>query len=506
MPTINVQNLIMLPRAILESKANNYKTNSLLSSDVPYVFNALNDAASIPGLLDGADAGDIRLRRFMATIAGVQFRFQERDLRDRLGRSYALLDVIPRQFREELQERQRGDFLDLPVVVPQQIGLTVQEFILIGFGIIGLLRTRFAENFTISDELRNYAMEVRPDYDIRQAQVLFRIIDTSKQRLGFLRFVPEQLVVAELQTFTLPKIQQYLNHMARTKRQLQLLLSRPEYNVGYISNRLNPLERYPILQLTDKSYVVPNLRFLDLSLSEALHFMLQDHYPNNRYNRLRGYTQEVYLRSLIQTRLPELVIIPELSYQRRRQEVSGPDLTVIDRRTNQLIVVESKAKRMRVATRVEPGTSALIEDLNAAFEALERLPQKIDELYAGIPEYEMYQDAINLTQGKPPIAVVVLGEGVYLLPELVDDYLRADSTHWLNQYSIPYCLMQLDSFEDAVEVAAAENGFLYDILAEYIRISREGLPHEHTAEAFHGRDIEKQFTNMYTRLLFQHPY
>jgi hypothetical protein len=49
-------------------------------------------------------------------------------------------------------------------------------------------------------------MEVRPDYDIRQAQVLFRIIGTSKQKLGFLRFVPEQLVVAELQTFTLPKM------------------------------------------------------------------------------------------------------------------------------------------------------------------------------------------------------------------------------------------------------------------------------------------------------------
>src|SRR6266496_1923887 len=178
------------------------------------------------------------------------------------------------------------------------------------------------------------------------------------------------------------------------------------------------------------------------------------------------------------------LVIPEISYRKAKNRVEGPDLTAIDIDREVLVAIESKAKRMRVVSRVHPGTNFLMEDLQGALAAFEKLPVKIQDLYAGLPEYSVYQSSIDRTKSKAPIAVVVLGEGVYFINELLNDYLKNDQDHFLNKYSEPYCLMRIEAFERAIEVAASNNLSLYDLLHKYWTGSKSTNITEASAETF----------------------
>ena len=57
----------------------------------------------------------------------------------------------------------------------------------------------------------------------------------------------------------------------------------PVYSEGLIPDRLNPLERYPIIRLENDTYIIPNLRHLDTAATELIHYILQEAYPNNEY-------------------------------------------------------------------------------------------------------------------------------------------------------------------------------------------------------------------------------
>ncbi len=289
-----------------------------------------------------------------------------------------MLHEIPVQFREELQDRLRSGFIDLPLVVPDHIGLTVKDFLRIGFGFITLMNKRYEETITISENTRQYTTADRQGYTRKQAKVICRTVDEAKQIQKNLMFTAQDLVVPGSSVFTLEKIQSYLDLLSKTTRQLrELLRNESVYTEGLIPDRLSPLERFPIILLPDQKYIIPNLRHFDNAVTEVLHFILQGIYPGNDYNQLRGYIQEIYLRLLVQERLESITIIPEISYARLRNRIEGPDLTIIDSDHKTLIALESKAKRMRVISRVNPASPSLVEDLKGAISAFEKLPGKI---------------------------------------------------------------------------------------------------------------------------------
>lgn len=506
MPTVNVENVSMLQRAILRSSSTEKKLAPFTPLDWTYVHNNLISATTRPGLLDGPEPGEVRLRRFLATLANSQFRFQENSIFDRLGRAYALLHAIPTAHRDTLQQMQKERFLDLPTVIPQAIGMSVKEFLFLGFACIALISSRFQANFVVSDELRAYTAPGQRDTLRRHAEVIESFLTNIRQYRDWLPFQATDLIIQDLPITSLDTIQTYLGHFAKTTRELRdIAAKRPEYSEGHIPDRLHPLERYPIVRLDDGRYIIPNLRYFLMTLTEGLHYLLQEAYPDDRYNQLRGYIQELYLQELLTDRLPTATLLPETRYQKAKQRVDGPDITFIEDTEPVLLAIESKAKRMRIATRVAPASSALIDDLDRVFKALERLPGKIADLYAQLPEYAPLQERIDETKGKAPIAWVVVGEGVYLLPELIYDHVQQTPGHFLQTFPYPYGVMALDIFEHAVELAASLPMPLHSLLHEYwqngMRINDFNSP---VTQSLNGRVASKQdrFVLKYVTALF----
>lgn len=509
MPTVNTENVSMLQRAILRSSASDSRRQYLTYADWSYVHNELITATSRRGLLDGLEAADVRLRRLLSTIANSQFRYQRNTIFERMGRTYALLDVIPTQYHTKLALHQKDRFINLPTVIPEIIGLTVREFLYIGFACFALLNSRFDTHFLVTDELRSYTQPRTGSAVTRHAEIIKSYLNHPEQYQGWLTFQPTDLLVPEFDFITLEKVERYLLLFARTTRELRdITNTRPEYLRGNIPDRLHPLERFPIVQLANNQYIIPNMRHFVLSMTEGLHYLIQEAYPDDRYNQLRGYIQELYLQLLIKDRLPQTTIIPEVSYRKSGQRLDGPDLAVVDGVDNSddavLIAIESKAKRMRVATRVAPGSDALINDLDRAFQALQKLPSKVTDLYAGLPEYRSYQPRIDTTRHRTPIALVVVGEGVSFMPELINDHVQQTPGHFLQSYRFPYGIMALETFEQAIELAATSSTPLYELLQTYALNSQRSDFHQLPAEAFDGQASQshERFVLNYMTLLF----
>jgi hypothetical protein len=506
MPMVHVQSVAMLHRAILESKAQHYKSKIFNSKDFPHVYNSLVNATDDASLLSGEADPGTRLRRFLGTLANFQIRFQERGLRRRLGRAYGMLHDIPLTYKDVLSQRHGANFLDLVMVFPEKFGFSVKNFLLIGFCVLTLVHERFYKPYSeIQSKIEAYLVRIGRKYlsNRERSQLLTRLIDDSKSWQDALIFKPQNLVIPGNSIFNIGNVKAYLRLVAKTTQQLRdLLYGVKAYSEGPLAERISPLERYPIVKLEDDTYIVPNLSYFDMSLTELPHFMLQDTYKDNRYNELRGYIQELYLQKMIEVCLPHLNIIPEITYRKAREEVNGPDLTLIE--SKKLIVLESKAKRMRVASRVAPASEAFVEDIKGAFSAFEKIPSKIEDLYTGLPEYRSYKNILDMTRDSKPVATVVMGEGIYFMAEFLQDYLRDNPEHFLNRYTCPFCLLELDTFEDAVTIAATGNYSLHDLLRDYWEDSKITTVRDHPAEGFRGRKARdiNPFIKKYVDMLF----
>src|SRR4030042_877102 len=392
MPMVHVQSVSMLQRAILESKSQHYKRDIFDSKDFPDVYNALVKAADDVDLLRGEAKPDTLLRSFFGTLANCQIRFQERDLRRRLGRSYGMLHDIPLTCKGILNQRHGKHFFDLTTVFLEKFGLSVKDFLLIGFVVLTLIHERFKPYSTIQSQVEDYLVQSgRRHLSNRERSLLLtQLIDKRKAWQEALIFQPQNLVVSGIPIFAIEKVKAYLQLVARSTQQLrELLHSVKAYSEGPLAERVSPLERYPIVALEDDTYIVPNLSYFEMALTELPHFILQESYTDNRYNELRGYIHELYLQKLIENCFPSLTVIPEITYNRPKEEVSGPDLTFME--DNKLIVLEAKAKRMRVASRVSPASEALVDDIQGAFSAFEKIPSKVNDLHSGLPQYLSYQ-------------------------------------------------------------------------------------------------------------------
>lgn len=485
-PMLHPEKINIFQRAILSSKAADYKREPLSSNDIPYVFNALTDATGErTHLLEGNSDPSARIRRLLSTMAHQQIRLQESLLLNRIGRTYALLHEIPILHKEELKKRMGPNFVDLDSVSQTRMGLSILEFLSIGYAAIVLMLRRFQSNITIDKELRQYTGLQTPEGVRRRADVMKRITEETRTVRDNFCFEASDLVLPEVSFLTINKIRAFLSLVSRSTRELREVMSQEVvYTEGLIPDRLSPLERYPIVKLDQDKYIIPNLRYFDMAATDLIHYILQEIHPDNEYNQLRGYIQEFYLKYYISNRLSDIQVIPETSYRKGRNRLDGPDLTAIDLKSKTLIAVESKGKRIRVISRVHPGSNYLLEDLATAITAFERLPGKIADLYANLAEYSAYQREIDETKSTQPIAVVVLGEGVYFISELLNDKLQEEPTHFIHNYPYPFCLMRMETFEKAIEVSSQNDIPLGELLKRYWSGSKSSNISDASAEMF----------------------
>jgi hypothetical protein len=200
----------------------------------------------------------------------------------------------------------------------------------------------------------------------------------------------------------------------------------------------------------------------------------------------------LYLHALIERQLPAITIIPEILYRRGKDSVRSSDLTLIE--DDRLILVESKAQRIRAETRLEMTPDNLLDNLKGARDAIEKSERKLRDLYDRLPEFGDVQEIIDRTRDRPPITVAVIGEEIAMMGELLRELAKSYRASEFQGARGIYCILGIDAFERAVEVASSSERKLGDLLEAYVAEATTVRPDTPPADEFGGRiDIGNTF-------------
>lgn len=494
-PLLNMKVVSLFGDAILRSTACEHGQELFRASDLAPVLNPLLRAEDAGALDKAIEDPEERLLHWISVLGGSQFRFQSNDLGARIARGYAMLDVLPRTHREQLEEKHGDHFIHLPGEFAERFGLSVRAYFLIAFRLFVFYKTRH-DDLGLSDQIWTHLAGVARDTAEGQEllnALMADLVDQGKKAYRHLITNPGRLLLKD-DLLSEAEFSTFFDLVARDTDALRRVHRSRAARMGYYGHRLSPLEMFPVVQLPSHQrrdlFVVPDFRKLHVAVTQVPHFALMKEFPGNEYNEVRGSLQEMYIQDLTRSRLARAMVIPERVYG--KEHTHGPDLTVVDRSTDGLVCIESKAKRMRVETKTNPMSSELLSDLRSGLKALQQLPEKIEALYAGLSEYKDVQRDLDATRPTPPICVIVLGEGIFSLPHVMARLLDSQPDHFIHDFPFPFCVMSLDVYERAVEVSAANNASFYQTLHGYWADSMDRGPKKHAAEDFKGLPIDTE--------------
>lgn len=510
MPTLNPEKIRLFDQAVITSTASHTRTQGLSEDDLRNVLDDCTDAQYDPQALvplqqvDGTDRVHLEFYRFMAQSANVQFPQQEPRSEVRAGRVIAMFDVLPREHRDLITSAQ---LKDVDAVLARMEELLQVPLSVLGECYFATLAYQSYAFTASSNCLDGFLAHIPPfaSDEERHGTIISGLLRYEPQEAldRWLMFSPARLggfFAVDRSSEFIRNYEAFLSLFSATTDDLRVeLRTQPEFSIGHLSSRLSPLERYPVVRLNTQpgaaNLIVPNLRHLAKSFGHRIDSLLLKR-MGEQYNQARGALQELYLRKLIEDRLPHLLVIPEMTYTYGKQELKGPDLTLINEEQGRIILIESKGRRMTLATRLTMEPAIFNKNLEDAYDALRGpkrttgLPQKLFDLYAGRPEYSTYQAAIESTRGSEPIFVVVLSEGVYFMSHLLREQARMYPDDPLHGFEYCFCVLSLDTFERAVEIARAHQLHLHEPLEQHWRRSGERNYQDHHADAFGGLAIE----------------
>lgn len=497
-PTLNSQLILLFDQAIISSKAAEYKDEKFEYKDFVKISNLFNDVNYRDIIRDDEDDYSYG-RSLFSRIGNTQGRLHEGELNlhERVGRFYLMYIKIPQDCKLELQEKFKTKYKDIQEQFLCDYGISIEEFLLFGLIVSTFYFKAYETLFTFPNDIRKKILELKTlDALNMQHSIIEQVINMVHDLDQHFIFRESTLVPLNAPSITVEKANAYLKIVSKTTKKLREIVdSSVVYTQGFHPDRLSPLERYPIIELENHSFIVPNIDYFIIGITELLHYIFQEDQCVNIYGQIRGYIQEQYIIKLIRETLDEVTIIPEITYSKQSQ-FSGPDVTVIENKTNRIIVIESKARRLRAITRVDPTDKNLHEDMKDAIMAFERLPEKIKDMYKGFKEYSIYQETINKTKDSQVLAVVLTGEGGFLQAEQFHHQITTISPESiLNNYPYPYCIMDLRIFERALTIVSSDKSLsLYDILLDYAYDSQIDRLKQDSADSFRGRNVNYDYS------------
>lgn len=483
-PIINSKKLSMFDKAILSSNAN--KENDILFTcdNLSYVFNKLNDAGNTSELDDDGSYVNYRILNLFSRISNDQFKFQQHNLFTLISRSYALYEHFPKFNKDKLSNKHKSHFVDIPKGFNDKFGLSIKEYLIISISIYMHYLEKYQSSIEFEDKSKK---EILNKSEKTKFKVLYGLINNSIYIRLKLFFIPENILIIDNSLISLNEIKKYFELLSKTKKELTILQNKAPFNKGEYTYRVSPLERYPIITIKNNhtKYIIPNFHYFDSSIENIIHFSLQDLYPNNEFNETFGSIFEDYIIDMIKKSLPEFEIIPEIRYKKSRNNIDGPDITLIDSNNNALISLEIKSKNVKINTRLNP-VENLKDDLERAFDALKKLPSKIDDLYQGFNEYSEWQEKINSIPKENVFCLIVIFHGVYMAPEIVNNVTFNDHNDFLKHFPYKYGIFDVETFENAIELAHEKKSKFIDLLIKHYDSSRSTDTKKNIAESFGG--------------------
>ena len=525
-PTLNFEKVRMLCNVVLGSRAAYNQTDALPSpEDFVKILNnchaALDDPQEVASLraASGTEQVHLEFRRFLARMGAVQISAQEPLTWERVGRMVAMLDGLPKRFPEGIPSAQRGHVELVLRRAPEILGVSTLE---LGRGFADILAWQHAIRGHIYRQLgaanrhlsRRHS-ETEEEMVWRQARLGLAFLEPAGGANDRVVFTIEEIVrtleavLAGYAELARPRIAAFLRLAARSTEELRELLSRDEYQLGHPGKCLSPLERFPAVRIDGPPgeparYIVPNIRHFTRSFAGIVDFTLQEALGRD-YEAARGALLHLYLRQLLEDRLPEAVVVPETRYDRARGGKDSPDLALIEPKAGRIVGIEVKGRGINLATRLTVGDEELKENLRDAYDALQKLPAKIADLRSGRPEFAKWREAIAATGETPPVLVVVVRTGLHFLSPLIREQVALDANHPVAKLEHPYCVLSVDEFEQAVEVARVTGRSLTELLEQHHRRSRERDPGAPPPEWFGEKDERQAVTETFAASFYQKP-
>lgn len=493
-PMMNIVKSIMFTKAVLYSEAEYNTGRRLTPQELPWILNNLS--ADNEEIIEDDELSDNeRLDQIILSLFSSQLWYNRDITKVRIPLLFSLYFELPKKHKDELEEKHKSHFVDIPEFIRENLGIRLDKYLITSIFLVYILPSEVYNQFFIPNtQIRSFINSLEPD-DERHLSIRQQLVFEQLSRLDFLeqwltfsakpvRF-SKTPILEILKFLDEEEFDSYLNLTCKTIQELRDLNEEKFYKNGHISNRLTPFERFPIIKLEKPCYIIPNLRFFEISITELIRFALQESFQNNQFHEVMGSVQELLITDLLSQLVDEnLILIPERSYKKNKLEYKGPDLTVIDK--GRPILIESKAKQLLLNTRLNPDGKPLSDNLKTVVEAIVELDNnKFDDLYSE----SVYNDIKpNLIDQKDcePIFVGIVAEGVITMQEQVMKIKNNNNDHPLNSVEYPHVFLDIYHLYKVIEICKTNSLSLYDCLYTYWESGNNLDPKKYSADSFEG--------------------
>jgi|GEM_PF-3506395 len=501
-PVVNPVKLNLFTKAIIHSKSRNYKEAKVDSSTLIKVFNQLGEALPKP---DDIESWDIKTKEdlhdtLMSLFVSQQW-FQRLEINERAGILYELYYNLPDENEEFLKEKHQNRYVHIPESIEDDLGIKLENYICIGFALFLSYQAKHKQLCKTSPQIRQELKSaIKSKYLSRKKRGKFfsSFVNKNAGRTSKFYFTIDELTsqFEFIETLEKKDFKSFLRLLSTTPKKIGKIRSKKRFTKGQISQSLNPLEERPILRI-DNEYVIPDIRIFMIALTSILTYEISKLYDDFRFREVYGSIQELYLKNVLSKRLPNITLIPEQTYHRDGTEFKGPDLTIIE--NDQLILLESKAKKTKLDSRVYGRSEFVLSDLERPIKAVTKLKEKkLEDLYEGIPQYSDWQTKLDATKDSKPIFVCVMEEAIMGLQEFVTNEAKRNPNFELSDLGYKYCFMDVFTFTKAIEIVSQNKDLLLsDVLKNYYLKAKRLDHNEGTADMFDDYEIdyEKSFAN-----------
>jgi len=490
-PLLNSEQVRLLAEAVIKSKAAWYKDQQIRIQDLSILLNGATDALRDGRLEQEVISGGERqrmlynLQRYFARSAYIQIRPQ-RTSWVALGRTLAILEIIPTSHADEFEPRIQQQITRFPECVRDILGMSVRD----------LVRTHLYIGFYFEQLGRALLRKLptkRPGQYLSaewKTRVLGQLLLSSSDDLQ--RFRMTSLGLSQFageQSGNL--LDQYAKVFGRSVSVHRHLLNAKDYQIGPDGHRLSPLDRFPLVaDENSEAWYIPNVRLLARSAPEILHFTLNEN-ARKEYEEFRGWVLEVYLRLMFKNRAPQLVVVPEAKWMSPKGEVRGPDLLIIDHSDDPAVIaVEVKSKRMVTRTRFELSDGDLTQNYEGLWKALKVLPEKTTKALNLLGEYKNHEEDLSRARSYPVYYLGVVGEAPFLFGEMTEYRRMKDSNFPLYGFNGTMGVMSVDTFECMLEVSVQNRRSIAGVLRDYLEDCKQMELSNPMAEDFRQANLD----------------
>lgn len=503
-PMMNIVKTNMFTKAVLYSDSSYFKSHKLLPDHIPSILNNLTKAADRVEMFDDSKLGnDEKIDLLIESLYSSQLWYHRDTIRQKIPIAYSLYVELPNRYKDELINLYGDKFIDIPSFIENDLGIRLDKYFTLSIFLRYILFGEIYNQYLLPDKSkRDYINSLAP-HDGRHLTERQNLILQNISRINdfykILTFTANSSIFSKTPILKIVnflsgvELNAYFKLTSKSIHELRELNKRNEYKIGHISQRLTPLERYPIVKMDTQSYIIPNLSLFEISISESLRFAIQEHFSDNRFHNIMGTIQEYLVHDLLrQFKKKDFIIVSERTYN--KPEIKGPDFIVIE--NGNPILIEVKAKQLLLSTRLNPSGEELDSNLTSIYEAFEKLQSyKLNDLYEN-PIYSDVQPQLKNKDKTKPLFVGIISEGVISMQEQVTKIKRKNPSHRLNEIKYPCIFIDVVHFFKLIEICKFNDKSLYELLLNYWTVGEKLEPKAFSADSFEGLryDGDKSYT------------